>query len=79
MSIIISNVSDDHVSNTGKNSYELKINRKLICTFEHDRQANGLAQCLRDAADAVEAKDKMIKDHLIEIASNGFRLDDLLG
>jgi len=35
--------------------YEIKINQETITTFEHDRK-KGLAQCLRDAADAVDAK-----------------------
>jgi hypothetical protein len=34
--------------------YEIKINQETITTFEHDRK-KGLAQCLRDAADAVDA------------------------
>ncbi len=54
MSIIIHNITRDHVPN-GLNQYELLINKKLICEFEHDRSHDGLAQCLRDAADAVDS------------------------
>ncbi len=54
MPIIINNISDDQ-SPVGVQDYELLINKKLICTFNHDRSHDGLAQCLRDAADAVEA------------------------
>jgi hypothetical protein len=38
--------------------YEIKINQETITTFEHDRK-KGLAQCLRDAADAVDAARRM--------------------
>jgi hypothetical protein len=33
-------------------NYRVKINRKLICIFEHD-SAKGHAECLQKAADAV--------------------------
>lgn len=34
-------------------AYRIQINDKLICRFTHDRE-KGLAQCLRDAARAVD-------------------------
>ncbi len=55
MSIIITNVTNDHKP-TGVNDYVVKINNRVICEFTHDRSYQGLAQCLRDAADAVDAK-----------------------
>lgn len=55
MSIIIQNISADGAPQTGPNRYRVRINQTVICEFEHDRQVGGLAQCLRDAADAVEA------------------------
>ena len=55
MSIIIQNISPEGAPVTGPNRYRVRINQTVICEFEHDRQVNGLAQCLRDAADAVEA------------------------
>lgn len=54
MSIIIHNITEGHKP-VGLNQYEVLINRKHICFFDHDRSFEGLAQCLRDAADAVEA------------------------
>ncbi len=51
--IKIINVSTDSAL-TGDQDYELYINQSLICTFTHDRSSDGLAQCLRDAADAVD-------------------------
>jgi hypothetical protein len=39
---------------TGKDQYEVRINRQVIATFEHKRAFDGAAQCLRDAADAVD-------------------------
>lgn len=54
MSIIIHNITTSHKP-TGINNYEVLINRKHICFFDHDRSFDGLAECLRDAADAVDA------------------------
>lgn len=36
-------------------TYEVRINRDLICHFEHDRK-DGLAVCLEKAAKAVRQK-----------------------
>lgn len=52
--LVIVNVSPDDAPAEGPNWYEVRVNRKVIATFEHDRVINGAAQCLRDAADAVE-------------------------
>ena len=56
MMIAIVNVSPRDTPITGANNYEVRINRKVMCTFEHSRSHDGLAQCLRDAADAVDAQ-----------------------
>lgn len=53
MAIIIHNISGDEFSPNGLNHYEVRINHKVIATFDHVR-ADGLAECLRIAADAVE-------------------------
>lgn len=52
--LAIVNVSPEDAPLTGPNQYEVRINRRVIATFEHDRQYGNAAQCLRDAADAVE-------------------------
>ncbi len=52
--LAIVNVSPDDAPLTGRNKYEVRINRRVIATFEHDRLPDGAARCLRDAADAVE-------------------------
>lgn len=52
--LAIVNVSPDDAPLTGRNKYEVRINSRVIATFEHDRQPDGAAQCLRDAADAIE-------------------------
>lgn len=54
--IAVVNVSDDDAPMTGPNKYEVRINSTVICSFDHDRQHDGLAQCLRDAADAVDTQ-----------------------
>jgi hypothetical protein len=40
-------------STRGVHGYRVQINDKVICTFEHLRE-DGLAECLRKAAAAVE-------------------------
>ena len=52
--LAIVNVSSKDFAETGINKYEVRINRLVIATFEHDRQPGGAAQCLRDAADAID-------------------------
>lgn len=54
--ITITNVSPDDCYSNKDNPYELRINGNLICSFTHTREFRGLAVCLRDAADAVEAQ-----------------------
>ena len=56
MSIIIRNVST-HSSPIGVHHYELYINERLIVGFAHQRE-EGLAKCLRRAADAVDRESK---------------------
>ena len=52
--IAIVNVSDPDTPTFGINKYEVRINNTVIARFDHDRQYSGAAQCLRDAANAVE-------------------------
>ena len=52
--IAIVNVSPPNAPVLGPNEYEVRINRQVITTFTHERKINGIAQCLRDAADAVD-------------------------
>lgn len=53
MAIIIQNISGDNFDYTGINQYQVRINNKVIAEFQHTR-SEGLAKCLRLAADAVE-------------------------
>lgn len=65
--IAIVNVSPQDAPMVGVNNYEVRINRKVICTFEHNRSHDGLAQCLRDAADAVDvqsSKDAALREEM---------------
>lgn len=60
MSVIITNITrandpDAPFLPTGKHDYVLKINQNEIVRFSHIRE-RGLSQCLRDAADAYDAK-----------------------
>lgn len=38
--------------------YEIRINQRVIGTFQHKRAFQGAAQCLRDAADALDTQMK---------------------
>lgn len=51
--IVIINVSEEY-KDGGLQQYEVRINRDVICRFEHDKKVSSLAECLRDAARAVE-------------------------
>ncbi|TVQ95493.1 MAG: hypothetical protein EA399_17710 [Desulfovibrionales bacterium] len=64
MPIIISNMgSPNRIEGEdpgGLRRYEVKINTELIATFDHCRR-DGLAVCLRLAAEAVDAANKQQK------------------
>jgi hypothetical protein len=70
--IAIVNVSPDTSPKTGVNQYEVRINREVIASFEHYRKRGGLAQCLRDAADAVERIGEMRKLLSLESANDKY-------
>ena len=54
--IAIVNVgSHDESDPMGVRTYEVRINSKVLTTFEHKR-SDGLAACLQSAAKAVEAR-----------------------
>jgi hypothetical protein len=42
-----------HPAPSGPHPYEVRVNRELITTFVHNRE-DGLAMCLRRAADACD-------------------------
>ena len=67
MSIIITNVSSDEAPIYGENNYLVRINDKVICNFTHDRKPDGLAQCLRDAAIAVDLAEKNTFDRVLNL------------
>ena len=52
MAIIIQNIDPDPRPE-GSHHYQLRINRKVICEFTHNRE-EPLHTCLRRAADAAE-------------------------
>ena len=57
MSIIIRNLGPTTEQNAddpmGERQYELRINNRVLAYFKHTRK-NGLAACLREAANAAE-------------------------
>lgn len=71
--LAIVNVSPQDAPLSGLNQYEVRINRRVIATFEHDRQYGNAAQCLRDAADAVDRCNKEMSDALLESLLPVFR------
>lgn len=64
MPIIIQRISDK--PSNGRDEYEVRVNKDVIAAFYHQRSVSGLAQCLRDAADAVDQQrlDDEIEFHL---------------
>ncbi len=54
--IAIVNISSVDAPLVGLNKYEVRINDRVVTAFQHARRHDGLADCLRDAADAVEAQ-----------------------
>lgn len=56
--LAIVNVSTDADPLTGPNKYEVRVNKRVIATFMHNRQYGNAAQCLRDAAKAVERQER---------------------
>lgn len=53
MSVVITNISDRGTPNNAMHEYVVKINQNVITRFIHKRN-EGLAECLRRAADAVD-------------------------
>ena len=64
--LVIVNVSDDDAPMVGINQYEVRVNTRVIATFEHDRQYGDAAQCLRDAANAIEKANEQKSAALLE-------------
>ncbi|MCP4526782.1 MAG: hypothetical protein GY833_12870 [Aestuariibacter sp.] len=72
--ISIVNISDESAPLVGDNQYELRINNRVMTTFQHERSVDGLPRCLRDAADAMDAKrvkdaQRFNEDALLQLAT----------
>jgi hypothetical protein len=52
--LVIANVTKDDDENE-LDDYEIRISDRVIGKFKHKRKFKGAAQCLRDAADALDA------------------------
>lgn len=65
MCVIITQIQKLDASPMGWRKYQLNINSETITTYEH-RRGDGLAACLRAAADAVERNDDQRTLKLIE-------------
>lgn len=64
--LAIVNVSPEDTPIFGIHQYEVRINEKVIATFDHERKPDGAAQCLRDAADAVDRCRDHVREKVIE-------------
>jgi hypothetical protein len=62
MSVIIHNMGSLDGTQDGNHQYSLKVNNELICTFEH-RRSEGLAKCLKRAAEAAYWHEKAGAKH----------------
>lgn len=71
--ITITNVGPfDDPHPEGLRNYELRVNKKLICKFQHVRK-DGLAVCLQLAAEAVEEAQQVELDRMEEFVSRKVR------
>ncbi len=52
--IAVHNVTEDDTQEL--DDYEVRLNGRVLAEFQHKRGPNGLARCLRDAADALDKK-----------------------
>ena len=64
--LAIVNVSEEDTPTRGVNKYELRINNRVMCEFEHDRGIDNLSQCLRDAAEAFDKRQKDIEERNLD-------------
>jgi len=73
--LTIVNVSSQNAPKYGINAYEVRVNSTVLAKFKHNRTPNGAAQCLRDAADAIERahEERVLKmtENLIELTKDG--------
>lgn len=68
MAIIIENISEQHNVEYGKGEqhYRLRINNHIKCEFTHNF-SDGLATCLRKAAEAFENKEQKDIEQLLNL------------
>lgn len=69
MIAIVNTGPHDSEDPLGVRTYEIRVNRDVICTFEHKR-ADGLGVCLYKASQAVERDKWMKMNEIIEKARN---------
>ena len=62
--LAIVNVTEDNSQEL--DDYEIRINAKVIGRFKHKRAYLGAAQCLRDAANALDADPGFAHDELLQ-------------
>jgi len=53
----------------GERTYRIEIGKKVICGFTH-RRSDGLAACLRSAADAVDCQMRDEAERLLRVAKD---------
>lgn len=64
MALWIQNVTDGDKGDDELHDYRLMLNERELCRFQHIR-SHGAADCLRHAADALEALDGMVPSALM--------------
>lgn len=63
--IVIVNVTQGNKLDQELDDYEIRVNNKVIGRFKHKRAYKGAAQCLRDAADALDADPNLEERELL--------------
>lgn len=73
--LAIVNVSPENTPKLGPNQYEVRVNSTVLAEFKHNSKPNGAAQCLRDAAEAIERahEERVCKmtENLIKLTEDG--------
>ncbi len=73
--LVIVNTSPENTPKVGPNQYEVRVNNMVLAEFEHERLPNNAAQCLRDAASAIERaqeeRTERLANKLVSLTEDG--------
>jgi len=73
--IAIVNVTPLDKQSGNVHQYEVRINRRVVATFEHCRTFDGAAQCLRSVADAIDKCRETDREALQALLRGSYEMD----